>query len=199
MKQQYKYHYTYIIRDKVTDCYYIGKHATNCDNIIEDPYSDRYFGSGDNMKLAINDCLKNKIPLTERFEKKILKFSSNNHENTLAEQDYTTFFNAKNSDLFYNKNFGGSKGTGLNANPSKRILLSYLGEDLVFPSRTAAANYLDTFYNHTTSSEGAIKKALKGTPVGIRSDWNGLTARYVSKDSYEALLRLYPELNKEVA
>lgn len=199
MKQQYKYYYTYIIRDKVTDRYYIGKHATNCDSIIEDPYSDKYFGSGDNMKAAINDCLCNKVVLTERFEKKILAFACDSYENAVNEQEYITFFDAKNSDLFYNKNFGGSKGTELNANPSKRILLSYLGEDLVFPSRTAAANYLDTFYNHKTSSEGAIKKALKGTPVGTRSDWNGLTARYVSKDCYEALLRLYPELYREAA
>ena len=71
--------------------------------------------------------------------------------------------------------------------------------NLVFSSRTAAAKYLDTIYSHKASSEGAIKKAIKGTPVGERSDWHGLAARYVTKESYQALLRLYPELNKEIA
>ena len=199
MKQQYKYYYTYIIKDKATDCYYVGKHATNCDRIKQDPYADKYFGSGENIKNATSDCLKSGMQLTERLEKKILAYARNQEENTLNENSYITFFNAKTNPFFYNKDFGGSKGTGINANPSKRILITFNGEDLVFSSRTAAIKYLDAIYSHKASSEGSIKKALKGTPVGGRSDWHGLTARYVTKEFYQALLRLYPELNKEIA
>ena len=39
------------------------------------------------------------MQLTERFDKKILAFARNQHENTLNENSYITFFNAKTNPI----------------------------------------------------------------------------------------------------
>jgi hypothetical protein len=92
MKQYYIYKTTNLVNGKQ----YIGKHYGEL--------NDSYLGSGKIFKQALAKYGK------ENFKKEILYISQDNEENNIKEKEYIKFYNAVESDLFYNLHEGGDGG-----------------------------------------------------------------------------------------
>lgn len=83
-----KYHYVYLITNKINNKKYIGKHSGELD--------DNYYGSGENITAAIKKYGK------ENFKKEILAITETETEAYTLESKLIKAFNAVESDEFYN-------------------------------------------------------------------------------------------------
>ena len=91
--KDYKYHYAYMIMNKINSKMYMGIHSTNNLN-------DRYFGSGLYLHRSIKKNGK------ENFNKTIIKFFNSRKEASDFEKDHVTS-EVANDNMFYNVKSGG--------------------------------------------------------------------------------------------
>ena len=93
-----KHYYVYLTTNLVNNKQYIGQHYGELD--------DSYIGSGNTLKKAIEKYGKN------NFKKEILEICNSYEEMNIAERKWINFYNAVESDNFYNIAQG-----GFNSNP----------------------------------------------------------------------------------
>ena len=159
-----KYHYVYIIRNKLNHKFYIGKHSTN--NLV-----DGYMGSG----IAIKNAIK-KYGL-ENFKKDILCFFDSQDDALKVESFLVTPYLINREDC-YNMNIGGKggslKGRKLSEETKRKIgevskgKHNNLGKHFIF-SEEHRRKIGDATRGRITSEETKhkISEANKGKPA-----WN---------------------------